>query len=607
MKYLVQFCLKYQSLFVVTFATIISVLAIIHFYTTGQTLLYNDARSHLDIARRVTDSLTPGIIQIGSVWLPLYQLLMLPFVQNYFLWHSGLAGAIVSGAAYIAATFFIFKTLTLLTKSPIIILFGTLIFALNPNLLYLQSVPLDEVLAVTMVSASMYFTLSWSHYKYIPSLILAAFFAFLGSLVRYEVWFLLPLQAIYIFVAVFQDTKAGEKLKKAEGYIILFASLAFFGILLWFLYNFLGWGDPLYFLHIPGGHIDQQKQFKALGLLPTEHNLPLSLQYLASNILEDIGPALLSTAGLSLTYLILHKDSIKNKLSYLIAIAPLGFLLLSLYFGITVLFTKIFPLPHTHKLFNVRYGIIALVPAVIIVTAAFSSLKNIWKLKWLVYILMIAIISLDCWYFIKTSPVAVIDDGTHGISAFGQADESIIATDLHNNCSGGLTLISATQDEIIMFESRFPMKSFIYEGSGQYWKTALLKPKSIAKCILISKNGALWDNFTKYPNRLNGFVTIYTTINGNTVLYKQGVAKPKLHSVEKPKPVVPTICTYTTKTGDSLWKIAQVTTGQGKDFMQLVTLNPVLSDNPSVIAPQQKLVVPCEPYQNTATQSAHAL
>ena len=42
-------------------------------------LNYGDAIAHLHIARRVFDSHRPGLSQLGSVWLPLPHLLMIPF------------------------------------------------------------------------------------------------------------------------------------------------------------------------------------------------------------------------------------------------------------------------------------------------------------------------------------------------------------------------------------------------------------------------------------------------------------------------------------------------------------------------------------------------
>src|SRR5271155_2997860 len=68
--------------------------AIAYFYRSGSTLYSGDAEAHLNIARRIIDSRTPGWSQIGTTWLPLPHLLTVPLVRNDSLWHTGLAGAI---------------------------------------------------------------------------------------------------------------------------------------------------------------------------------------------------------------------------------------------------------------------------------------------------------------------------------------------------------------------------------------------------------------------------------------------------------------------------------------------------------------------------------
>src|SRR5271166_6484009 len=82
--------------------------AVAYFYKTGTTLLYGDAESHLDIARRVVDSRTPGWVQLGTAWLPLPHLLMIPLVRNDRLWQTGLAGGITSGFCMALAATFLF-------------------------------------------------------------------------------------------------------------------------------------------------------------------------------------------------------------------------------------------------------------------------------------------------------------------------------------------------------------------------------------------------------------------------------------------------------------------------------------------------------------------
>ena len=86
---------------VVLFALAAAVGATIWSARTHSMLLYSDAQTHLDIARHVTDGLRPGLVQLGSVWLPLPHLLLVPLVAVNGLWHSGAAGAIVGGCCFV--------------------------------------------------------------------------------------------------------------------------------------------------------------------------------------------------------------------------------------------------------------------------------------------------------------------------------------------------------------------------------------------------------------------------------------------------------------------------------------------------------------------------
>ena len=56
--------------------------AVAWFYRTGAILYYGDAEAHLNIARRIVDSRTPGWCQLGTTWLPLPHLLMIPLVRH---------------------------------------------------------------------------------------------------------------------------------------------------------------------------------------------------------------------------------------------------------------------------------------------------------------------------------------------------------------------------------------------------------------------------------------------------------------------------------------------------------------------------------------------
>src|ERR1700739_2973459 len=90
-------------------AVCVSVFSFLYYFRHGEVLIYGDAGAHINIARRVVDSRTPGLLQLGTVWLPLPHLLMLPFIWSTSMWMSGGGGTIPSMVAYIASVVGIFR------------------------------------------------------------------------------------------------------------------------------------------------------------------------------------------------------------------------------------------------------------------------------------------------------------------------------------------------------------------------------------------------------------------------------------------------------------------------------------------------------------------
>ncbi|PYT30580.1 MAG: hypothetical protein DMG58_14125 [Acidobacteria bacterium] len=89
-------------------AALLSALAVWLSWRQGWTLYYGDAEAHLNIARRVIDSRTPGYPQFGTVWLPMLHALLLPVVARAELWRSGLAGVIPPAICFVLGVTFLF-------------------------------------------------------------------------------------------------------------------------------------------------------------------------------------------------------------------------------------------------------------------------------------------------------------------------------------------------------------------------------------------------------------------------------------------------------------------------------------------------------------------
>jgi hypothetical protein len=139
---------------VVILAVVFAVCASGYFLSQDQIVTYGDAESHLNISKRVVHSITPGLAQVGGIWLPLPHLLMVPFVAIEPLYRTGLAGSIVSGIAYVISCLYLFKIVMLLTKKSWVAFTAVLLFALNPNILYMQATPMTEIPLIVFFTLS---------------------------------------------------------------------------------------------------------------------------------------------------------------------------------------------------------------------------------------------------------------------------------------------------------------------------------------------------------------------------------------------------------------------------------------------------------------------
>jgi hypothetical protein len=212
------------------------------FYKTGATLYWGDAEAHLDIARRVVDSRTPGWAQMGTTWLPLPHILMLPLVSNDWMWRTGLAGAIPSAVSMTLAATFLFAALRRVCGSTLSGATGAAVFLLNPNTLYLGSIPMTEAAFFASLCALLFFTVRFGQTPGWGALLGASVAALAGSLTRYEAWFLLPFAAVYIAMR----GRSGRWKMAA-----VFCIVSGLGPLIWFAHNYWYFRDALYFYRGP--------------------------------------------------------------------------------------------------------------------------------------------------------------------------------------------------------------------------------------------------------------------------------------------------------------------------------------------------------------------
>src|SRR5437667_5543375 len=171
-----------------------------YFYSLGITNIYGDGLYHLNTARKIMDSSLPTLweryAQLGSPWLPLPHLLMLPMITKDSFWRNGFAGSAVSMLSFIIASVVIYKLslryYTDRTERPqVFALVSASIFIFNPSNLYMQSTPMTELPFMVLFVASIYSLQKWAFDHRPLWLAVSALLMTLGTITRYEGWALL--------------------------------------------------------------------------------------------------------------------------------------------------------------------------------------------------------------------------------------------------------------------------------------------------------------------------------------------------------------------------------------------------------------------------------
>lgn len=447
----------------------------IYNYTTylnnGLGLAYNDARSHLDIGRRVVEGLKPGLAQLGSVWLPLNHILMIPMVWQDTMWHTGFAGAFWSMLAFVGTAILIAKYLKNLGVGILGQIVGMAIFVSNLNILYLQSTAMTELLLLFTMMAGCYYLLLYHQSDNVLSLIKAAFWIMLSTLVRYDGWFLLGVSGLLVI----RQSWFHKSYKEAEGTTILFATLATLGVVGWVVWNQLIFHDALYFILGPFSAHSQQLVMAAAGALPTQGDILLSLKvYLYALLYNSYTyPAIL--AAITLPWLLIDKKlPTGSRWGFVALLSPLVFNVIALYYGFSVIYVQGIS---GDTWFNIRYGVMVMPIIAVILGYAVDRAKGFRTL------IIISLIMVLFFAFYSHDAVS-IDDARVGSS---QKNVSEVSGYLHDNVmdQDGYVLISVASHDAIIFSSGLPMKRFIHEGTGPYWEHATTTPDRWARWIVM--------------------------------------------------------------------------------------------------------------------------
>jgi len=435
--------------------TVISAAAVWWCASHGYTLYYGDAEAHLNIARRVLDSRTPGPEQLGTVWLPLPHVLMLPFVAREPWWRSGVAGAIPSAVGFVVAGVFLYAAARRLYTSAAAALAAALLFALNPNMLYLQSTPMNEAIFAAALAALLWSTVAFRDSQSAWTVLLAAAASNAASLTRYEGWFLIPFVALYILITA-----------RRKSHALIFAVLAALGPLAWLAHNQYYYSNALEFYDGDfSARAIYARQVVAGGArYPGDHNWSQAIQYYFAAVTLTQGWTLLLLGAMGAVAALVKK----MWWSLLLLALPPVFYIWSMHSSGTPLFV---PTLWPHSWYNTRYALAALPLAALAAAGIVAILPA--KLHALAAALLVVAVAAS--WALAGAPLSWKESAVN--SAARRAWTGQAAAYLAANYQPGDGIIYSFGDlSGVLREAGIPLREGLHQGNRPSWDAAVLRP-----------------------------------------------------------------------------------------------------------------------------------
>lgn len=441
---------------VVLFAALLSDGAVWLSWRLGWILYYGDAESHLNIARRVLDSRTPGFEQLGTAWLPLPHLLMLPLVKRDDLWRSGLAGAISSAVCFVLGVTLLFAAARRVFASTRAGAIAAALYALNPNVLYLASAPMTEPVFFAALAGLLYFTVRFGESQSLWSAAGAGVAALAGTLTRYEGWFLIPFAALYLLLA------GGRRRWSAP---LVFAAIALLGPLSWLAYNRWLYSDFLEFYWGPYS----PKAIQGGAPYPGLGDWRAAVVYFGWAVRACAGAPLffLGAAGFLAALW-------KRALWPVVLLAlPGAFYVWSMHSsgGTPIYLPNLWP----HSYYNSRYGL-TLMPLVAFCAAAIAAVLEKWRQGLVAGVVLVAI-AIEPW-LLDARPENWITFKEAEVNSVARRTWTHEAADFfRTHYRPGNGILTSFGDYTGVFrEAGIPLRATLTGDNGPAWLAAVLRP-----------------------------------------------------------------------------------------------------------------------------------
>ncbi len=517
-----------DCLLLAALSAVVSAAALAFCFYQNTLLLYGDAVAHINIARRVFDSRTPGLFQLGTVWLPLPHLLDIPFILNNWLWRTGVGAAIPSMVAYVAGTLGIFRLIRGLASRAAAWM-GALLFALNPNLLYMQATAMTEALSLALLIWTVVHFAEFVRHTDDPalarqslarrslarrSLERCAITIAAAMLVRYDAWFL-GFCALAALIIILWRSKIRHVAiwRGAINFLLLIVLTA--GV--WLAYNHAAYGRALEFAVGPysARAIAVRSRTPSMPTNPGEGSpRTAALYYLKAAKLNmgerQWGTLLLVVACVSLVAAIYFS---RQRLPWLLLWSPLAFYILNIAWNGTPVFI---PEWWPYSYYNVRYGLQLLPAMAVFIALAYEFLTAFFPARAaaLAFVILAGTSYASVW---QKKPLCLREAQANG--ATRMHFEKQIATVLKQMPDGSVVLMDCGAYSGAIQSAGLPFRQVIRESNPPEWQIALAGPAQHVDYAIAFENDEVFHAVRLFPRGLE-LVSIIHVRGQQAFLYR---------------------------------------------------------------------------------------
>ena len=518
--------LRRDTTWVVLLASALSLLSWWHVAQQDLVLGYKDSLSHLLIGRRVVVGQTPGLAQLGGIWLPFQHVLIATLAWNDTLYLSGFAGSVFSMGCYVATCLGLFLVVRDLTGSRAGGWSAAVVFGLCADVLYLQATPMGEPLMYAGMVWAVHAVLRWQRHGSTRWLFLGAGVCALLVLVRYEAWvFSAALWGVVAHTCAVRRQRLWRGDQAAQGALLVFGFYMSLAVAGWLTWNAVLFGDWLAWYRGAWSSVDQMSRLD----MSQVGSWQRSLMTYGWGGVHTVGWAALLGGLLGLVVAAVRERGGPRFTALLATAVPSAFLVYGLWSGSQPMRV----VEVDGDLYNLRMAVVLVVPAALFTGYLVGSLPRPGALPALPGLATAGVVVAGLGLLAPTvasgapGPVTEVEAGEARAAYAEQREVARFVADR----TTGRVLVESIFNEWVVFPNQ---DRVVYEGSARAWDAALSDPggadSDISVVVMRTTPGDEDSVATALQDspRLKGFGVVLQT--DNFLVLSKGAGDGSTHS-----------------------------------------------------------------------------